>query len=184
MLPLGAIAPDFRLQDARGHHVALDELGPFRALIVAFICNHCPFVIHVADELCRLGVDMEGLGVSMVAINANDAETYPADNLSAMGQEVALRGYRFPYLFDATQEVAKAYRAACTPDFYLFNAQHELVYRGQLDESRPGNGKPVTGKDLRAAIDAILAGEAVPSTQRPSMGCNIKWKPGREPEYV
>jgi thiol-disulfide isomerase/thioredoxin len=147
-----------------------------------FICNHCPFVKHVRDQLAQLGKDYAGK-VGVVAINPNDVTNYPDDRPELMTVEAKAGGYTFPYLYDATQEVAKAYKAACTPDFFLFDASRRLVYRGQLDESRPGNGLPVTGRDLRAAMDAVAGGKAVVQPQKPSMGCNIKWIAGREPEY-
>jgi peroxiredoxin len=185
MLGLGTQAPDFRLPDttAGGKEVALADFHPAPALLVAFICNHCPFVQHVAGELAALSRDLPARGVAMVAISSNDVAAYPADSPEAMAQEAARQGWAFPYLYDETQEVAKAYRAACTPDFFLFDADRRLVYRGQLDASRPGNGVPVTGADLRAAVDAVLAGRPVPEDQRPSLGCNIKWKPGHEPDW-
>ena len=190
MLGLGTPAPDFRLPDttAGGKEVALDDLAAAPALLVAFICNHCPFVQHVAGELAALSRDLPARGVAMVAISSNDVAAYPADSPEAMAAEAARQGWAFPYLYDETQAVATAYRAACTPDFFLFDAVtpgdgRRLVYRGQLDASRPGNGLPVTGADLRAAVDAVLAGRPVPEDQRPSLGCNIKWKPGNEPEY-
>jgi thiol-disulfide isomerase/thioredoxin len=147
------------------------------------MCNHCPFVKHVADELTRLGNDYLPRGVAIVAINSNDAATHPADSPEQMVHEAEARGYAFPYLYDETQEVAQAYGAACTPDFFLFDKQQQLVYRGQLDASRPGNGVPVTGSDLRTAIDTLLAGKPSLEKQIPSLGCNIKWKPGKEPAY-
>ena len=168
--------------------MALDDFAAAPALLVAFICNHCPFVQHVAGELAALSRDLPARGVAMVAISSNDVAAYPADSPEAMAAEAARQGWAFPYLYDETQAVAKAYRAACTPDFFLFDAVsadggRRLVYRGQLDASRPGNGLPVTGADLRAAVDAVLAGRPLPEDQRPSLGCNIKWKPGNEPEY-
>ncbi len=183
MLPLGTVAPDFSLPDIDGRTVALADLPPAPALLVMFICNHCPFVKHVRDELARLGRDYGAQGVQVVAISANDAVAYPADAPEAMAREKAEAGYSFPYLFDESQAVAKAYHAACTPDLYLFDGDRKLVYRGQLDDSRPGNGKPVTGADLRAALDAVLAGRPVADKQTPSIGCNIKWRPGHEPDY-
>jgi peroxiredoxin len=183
MLPLGTEAPDFRLPDTDGKIVSRDDFAGTPALLVLFICNHCPYVKHIREELARLGRDALGRGVAVVAINANDVSTHPADSPAAMAREKRDAGYTFPYLFDDTQEVAKAYRAACTPDIYLFDERRRLVYRGQFDDSRPGNGKPVTGKDLRTAIDLVLARRPVPAEQTPSMGCNIKWKPGNEPEY-
>ena len=183
MLPLGTAAPDFKLMNVDGREVALADFAGKPALLVMFMCNHCPFVVHVADELARLGSEYIGRGVAVVGINSNDTATHPADSPERMVAEAEERGYAFPYLFDETQAVAKAYRAACTPDFFLFDQDRKLVYRGQLDDSRPGNGVPVTGKDLRAALDATLAGAAPVSEQRASLGCNIKWKAGNEPEY-
>ena len=184
MLELGTRAPDFHLPEvASGEVVSRDDFQNATALLVMFICNHCPFVKHVRGELARLARDYEPRGVAVVAISSNDAERYPQDGPDAMRQEKQAAGYTFPYLFDETQEVAKAYMAACTPDFFLFNGERTLVYRGQLDDSRPSNGIPVTGRDLRAALDAVLDGLPVPEDQRPSVGCNIKWKPGNEPDY-
>jgi peroxiredoxin len=183
MLELGTAAPDFALPDTDGTIVSMQALGSAPALLVMFICNHCPFVRHVRSELARLGRDYAARGVAVVGINANDAEQYPDDAPPAMKREKEEAGYAFPYLFDESQQVAAAYRAACTPDFYLFDADRKLVYRGQLDDSRPGNDVPVTGADVRAALDALLAGRPVPADQKPSLGCNIKWKPGREPEW-
>ena len=183
-LPPGAVAPDFHLPDTvSGRTVSLDEFQDAAAFLVMFICNHCPYVKHVRGELARLGRDYKSRGVAIVAISSNDAEKYPADSPEKMKEEAQAAGYTFPYCFDATQEVAKAYRAACTPDFFLFDNDRKLVYRGQLDDSRPGNNVPVTGRDLRAALDAVLADRPVSPTQKPSMGCNIKWKPGNAPEY-
>jgi peroxiredoxin len=183
MLPLGITAPSFSLPNVDGRLVSLADFDHQPALLVVFMCNHCPFVKHVADELARLGRDYQPRGLAMVGINSNDAETYPEDTPEKMVQEAQQRGYSFPYLYDQTQEVAKAYRAACTPDFFLFDRDRHLVYRGQLDDSRPSNSLPVTGKDLRAAIDAVLAGKPVAEEQRASIGCNIKWRPGNEPDY-
>ena len=185
MLTLGTQAPDFRLPEttAGGKEVSLSDFEAAPALLVAFICNHCPFVQHVAGELAALSQDLPGLGVPMVAISSNDAAAYPADSPEAMAAEAARQGWAFPYLHDEDQSVAAAYRAACTPDFFLFDGARRLVYRGQLDASRPGNGLPVTGSDLRAAVSAVLAGQPVTEDQRPSLGCNIKWKPGNEPDY-
>ena len=185
MLGLGTPAPDFRLPDttAGGKEVALSDFEAAPALLVAFICNHCPFVQHVAGELAALSRDLPAHGVAMVAISSNDVGAYPADSPEAMATEAARQGWAFPYLYDETQEVARAYRAACTPDFFLFDGNRKLVYRGQLDASRPGNGLPVTGADLRAAVAAVLAGRPVDEDQRPSLGCNIKWKPGNEPDW-
>ncbi len=185
MLALGTAAPDFSLPDTiTGRTVRLADVAAGRsALLVMFLCNHYPFVKHVRAELARLGKDYAGKGVGVVAISSNDVEKYPADGPDKMREEAADAGYTFPYLYDQTQEVAKAYRAACTPDFYVFDRTLRLVYRGQLDESRPKNSAPLTGKDLRAALDAVLTGRPVPEPQLPSIGCNIKWKAGHEPDY-
>jgi peroxiredoxin len=183
MLPLGTIAPDFRLPNIDGRTMSLDEIATGKGLVVMFICNHCPFVKHVAPELVRLTKDYEARGIRFVGISSNDVAAYPADSPEMMKQEAAAQGYTFPYLFDETQQVAQAYRAACTPDFYIFDQNKRLVYRGQLDDSRPGNGKPLNGSDLRGALDQLLSGAELPADQRPSIGCNIKWKPGHEPTY-
>jgi peroxiredoxin len=183
MLPLGTPAPEFSLPDADGKMHSLDDASGSRAYLVMFICNHCPFVKHVADELARLGRDYQEKGVAVFAINSNDIQSHPADGPDKMKEEAAARGYTFPYLLDADQSVAKSYEAACTPDFYLFDTDRRLVYRGQLDGSRPGNDVPVDGVDLRRAVDAVLAGDPVPAAQVPSLGCNIKWKAGNEPAY-
>jgi peroxiredoxin len=183
MLPLGTSAPDFRLPDTTGKTVSLADFKNASALLVMFICNHCPYVKHIRAGLAQLGRDYQARGVAVVAISANDAANYPEDAPAKMKEEARGAGYTFPYLHDATQAVAKAYRAACTPDFFLFDGARKLVYRGQFDDSRPGNGVPVTGKDLRAALDAVLAGKPAPKDQKPSIGCNIKWKPGNEPDY-
>jgi peroxiredoxin len=183
MLELGTPAPAFALQGTDGRVVSSDDFADAPALLVMFICNHCPFVKHVRGELARIGREYGERGAAIVAISSNDPEQYPDDGPDAMRAEKEAAGYVFPYLFDASQEVAAAYRAACTPDFYLFDVNRLLVYRGQLDDSRPGNGVPVTGGDLRAALDAVLAGKPVPADQRPSLGCNIKWKPGNEPGW-
>jgi peroxiredoxin len=183
MLPLGTHAPEFSLPDTGGALHSLDDAPGSRAYLVMFICNHCPFVIHVADELARMGKDYQAKNVAVFAINSNDSRNYPTDGPEAMRQEIARRGYSFPYLIDAKQDVAKAYHAACTPDFYLFDADRSLVYRGQLDGSRPGNRVPVDGSDLRHALDALLAGEPVAGEQVPSIGCSIKWIAGNEPAY-
>ncbi|MGB8852140.1 MAG: thioredoxin family protein [Pirellulales bacterium] len=183
MLPLGTTAPDFSLPNVDGRIMSFaDAAGP-RGTVVMFICNHCPFVKHVADQLAALGRDCMGQGVGVVAVSANDISSHPADSPEQMVRESEDRGYAFPYLYDETQEVAKEYHAACTPDFYLFDPNRRLVYRGQLDASRPGNEIPVTGRDLRAAIDALLAGKPPLAEQIPSLGCNIKWKAGNEPPY-
>ena len=183
MLSLGTVAPDFSLVNVDGRTVSLADFSAAPALLVAFISNHCPFVIHIADQLAELAEEYQTRGVAIVAIGSNDVASYPADSPEQMVAEAEQRGYTFPYLYDETQEVAKSYRAACTPDFFLFDAEKRLVYRGQLDSSRPDSGIPVTGKDLRGALDAVLAGEQPPTDQRPSLGCNIKWKPGNEPDY-
>jgi peroxiredoxin len=182
MLPLGTRAPDFTLPDTNATPVSLADF-PQPALLVIFMCNHCPYVVHLREGLARLARDYAPRGVGILGINANDVENYPADSPVRMQAEVKSAGYIFPYLYDEMQAVAKAFRAACTPDFFLFDAGRKLVYRGQFDDSRPGNGQPVTGKDLRAALDALLASQPVPAIQKPSMGCNIKWKPGNEPDY-
>ena len=176
MLPLGTPAPDFDLPDTDGKIVSLGDFNGTPALVVAFICNHCPYVQHLREALAEFGHECQAKGASMVAICSNDADHYPDDAPERMAEEKERRGYPFPYLHDATQEVAKAYRAACTPDFYLFDADRKLVYRGQFDDSRPGGDTPVTGGDLRTALDAVLAGQTVPEKQKPSTGCNIKWK--------
>jgi thiol-disulfide isomerase/thioredoxin len=182
MLELGTSAPDFSLADTvSGRNVARRDFDG-EPLLVMFICNHCPFVKHVRAELARLGRDYRGR-VGIVAISSNDATTHPDDSPAKMAAEAGDAGYTFPYLHDESQAVAKAYKAACTPDFYLFDESHRLVYRGQLDDSRPKNGLPVTGADLRAALDATLTGKPVASKQMPSIGCNIKWKPGNQPAY-
>jgi peroxiredoxin len=183
MLSLGTSAPDFSLPDAQGKTVSLGDFADAPALLVIFMCNHCPFVKHVADHLAGLAKEYQGRGVAVVGINSNDVASFPDDAPKKMAQEAKARGYTFPYLCDETQEVAKAYQAACTPDFYVFDGNRKLVYRGQMDSSRPSNGLPVTGEDLRAALDAVLAGRPVSEEQRPSLGCNIKWKPGNEPDY-
>ncbi len=181
MLELGTPAPEFCLPDPDGQLYSLPEAAS--AFLVMFICNHCPFVKHVRGELSALGRDYADRGVAIVAINSNDVEKYPDDGPEQMRREASEQGYNFPYLLDADQSVAKAYRAACTPDFYLFDADRKLAYRGQLDSSRPGNSIPVDGSDLRAALDALLDGRPVDSNQAPSIGCNIKWRPGNEPDY-
>jgi peroxiredoxin len=183
MMPLGTVAPEFILPDTTGKQIALGDFSGKTALLVMFICNHCPFVKHVRSELASLGRDYLARGVAIVAISANDVTHYPEDSPAKMAEETEEAGYGFPYLFDESQAVAHAYRAACTPDFFLFDKARKLVYRGQLDDSRPGNGIPVTGRDLRAALDALLAGMLIPAEQKPSLGCNIKWKPGNEPDY-
>jgi peroxiredoxin len=178
MLPLGTTAPEFALPDISGKKVSLADFKGSSALLVMFICNHCPYVKHLRAGLAQLGKDYQSKGVAIVAINANDVKNYPDDSPVRMKEEAASAGYHFPYLYDETQNVAKAYRAACTPDFFLFDGDLKLVYRGQFDASRPGNGVQVTGQDLRAAMDAVIAGRPVPKDQKPSIGCNIKWKGG------
>ncbi|OGR90428.1 MAG: alkyl hydroperoxide reductase [Elusimicrobia bacterium RIFCSPLOWO2_01_FULL_59_12] len=184
MLDLGTKAPDFKLPDVvTGKTVSLGSFTGKKALWVMFICRHCPYVQHIKQELSRLGKEYASKDIGIVAISSNDAENYPddaPDSLKAFARE---EGFTFPFCYDPTQDVAKAYTAACTPDFFLFNKDRELVYRGQLDDSRPGSGKPVTGRDLRAAIDSVFAGKPVDTDQKPSIGCNIKWKPGNEPDY-
>lgn len=184
MLALGTPAPDFALPSVTsGEIVRLDDFADSRVLLVMFICNHCPYVKHVADQLAALGRDYTGSDVAIVAITANDVATYPDDSPEATATEIEARGYVFPYLYDESQEVAKAYTAACTPDFFLFDASRALVYRGRLDGSKPGTDEPVTGTELRAAIEAVRTGALVATTQYPSMGCNIKWRKGNEPPY-
>lgn len=183
MLALGTPAPDFRLPDFEGR---MHELADFReapALLVAFMCNHCPFVRHLRREFASFAQEYQRRGLAVVAINSNDVDAYPQDGPDAMRQEAAALGYVFPYLLDETQSVAKAYRASCTPDFFLFDAARRLVYRGQFDDSRPDSGRPVTGADLRAAVEATLAGGTPSPEQKPSLGCNIKWRKGKEPDY-
>jgi peroxiredoxin len=182
MLPLGTEAPDFRLPDTNGKTVSLSDFRG-RPVLVMFICNHCPYVKHIRAGLAQLGRDYQSRKIGIVAINSNDVENYPDDSPAKMKEEAQRAGYVFPYLHDDLQAVAKAYRAACTPDFYLFDTEHRLVYRGQFDNSRPSNSLPVTGKDLREAMDAVLSGKEIPAAQKPSIGCNIKWKTGQEPEY-
>jgi len=183
MLPLGTKAPDFSLADPSGKRVSLQDFAGKPALLVMFICNHCPYVKHVADGLTQLGRDYQAKGAGVVAISSNDIQSHPDDAPAKMAEEIKLRGYTFPYLFDETQAVAQSYRAACTPDFYVFDKDQKLAYRGQLDASRPGNGIPVTGEDLRAALDAVLAGKSPSEQQKASIGCNIKWRAGNEPDY-
>ncbi len=183
MLDLGTTLPAFRLRDINGKAVTSNDFGASRGLLVAFICPHCPYVRHVRNEFARLARDVQQRGISVIAINSNDATAFPDDSPEGMRQDASEVGYTFPYLVDDTQEVAKSFRAACTPDFFLFDNQRRLVYRGQFDDSRPRTQVPVTGKDLMAAIDALLAGKPVSPDQRPSMGCNIKWLKGGEPDY-
>jgi peroxiredoxin len=177
MVPLGAPAPDFTLPDTvSGRNVSLAGLRSDKATVIMFICNHCPFVKHVQHELAQLGRDYQPQGVAFAAINSNDVASYPADAPDKMKALAETLGFTFPYLYDETQEVARAYQAACTPDIYIYDGDLKLAYRGQLDDSRPGNGVPVTGRDVRRALDALLAGQPVDPNQRPSIGCNIKWK--------
>jgi peroxiredoxin len=183
MLALGTQAPDFSLVNVDGRVASLADFAGKPALLVIFLCNHCPYVKHLADVLARFTGEYIDKGVAVVGISSNDVPNYPADSPEQMVAEAEARGYRFPYLYDETQEVAKAYRAACTPDFYVFDKDQRLVYRGQFDGSRPDSGMPVTGADLRAALDAVLAGKEQPEDQRPSIGCNIKWKHGNAPDY-
>jgi peroxiredoxin len=182
-LPLGAKAPAFELPDPSGRAWSSAGFDGSPALLVAFICNHCPFVKHVRAGFAALAAEYQRRGVAVAAIASNDAQAYPDDGPEGMAAEAAAAGYTFPYLFDETQEVAKAYGAACTPDFFVFDRERRLFYRGQMDGSRPGNGVPVTGEDLRRALDAVLEGRMAPEVQRASLGCNIKWKPGNEPAY-
>jgi peroxiredoxin len=184
MPALGTPAPDFSLPDTEGRTVRLADFRDRPGLLVIFMCNHCPFVQHLRKDLAQFGREYGEKGLAVVGINSNDIAGYPDDNPEKMKQEVKSVGYTFPYLFDGTQEVARAYRAACTPDFFLYDRDRKLVYRGQFDASRPGNGIAVTGADLRAAADALLGGDQVPEDQKPSVGCNIKWKRGNEPDYI
>ncbi len=184
MLALGTAAPDFRLPDVNGKMVALADFNSAPALVVLFICNHCPYVKHIRAGLAEFGRDAQKRGAAVVAINANDAEEYAEDSPAKMKQEAQAVGYPFAYLFDESQAVAKAYRAACTPDIFLFDKDRRLAYRGQFDDSRPGKSAPVTGRDLRAALEAVLAGKPGPAIQTASIGCNIKWKPGNAPDYA
>lgn len=183
MAPIGINAPWFALPDTNGLIVSLDDFTNAPGLLVGFICNHCPYVKHLNSGLADFTSFYMGKDLAVVCISSNDAEAYPEDGPDIMARESEEIGYPFPYLYDEDQSVAKAYTAACTPDFFLFNKEKKLVYRGQFDDSRPGNGLPVTGDDLRAAIDALLEGNPIPQNQVPSLGCNIKWKPGNEPEY-
>ncbi len=183
-LPLGSKAPDFNLPDPKGRFFSLEDFKDYKGLVVAFICNHCPFVKHVKEEFSRLAREYQQKGIGFVAINPNDADEYPDDRPEKMEEDIRTFGYTFPYLIDETQEVAKAYKAACTPEFYLFDRERKLYYRGRMDESRPGNNIPVTGNDLRNAMERLLQGKEPPEEQFPSMGCNIKWKPGNEPGYL
>ena len=182
MLPLGTRAPDFSLVNVDGQIVSRQQFAG-KPLLVVFMCNHCPFVIHLRSALKDFADKYQPQGLAMVGISSNDVVAYPQDGPEKMKEEAASAGYTFAYLFDETQDVAKSYRAACTPDFFLFDADHALVYRGQFDSSRPGNGIAVTGEDLTAAVDAVLAGKDVSAEQRPGIGCNVKWVAGQEPDY-
>ncbi len=181
MLELGTPAPAFSLPDTGGSTVSLGDFSDARGLLVMFICNHCPYVKLIRQELAAIGREYCPKGVAMVAISSNDAGKYPADSPEKMAEEARSAGYPFPYLYDETQEIARAYRAACTPDFFLYDQARTLVYRGQFDDARPENGRRVTGRDLRAALDCVLNGTPISTDQKPSMGCNIKWKPGNDP---
>ncbi len=187
MRKLGTAAPDFSLPDIDGKTVRRDDFKDAEALLVVFMCNHCPYVKHVREHFSLLVKEYQKKGVAVVGINANDASQYPDDSPENMARVAREIGYSFPYLYDETQEVAKAYRAACTPDFFLFGrdsgSEFKLFYRGQMDSSRPGNDISITGEDLRSALDALLEGRRAPEVQKPSLGCNIKWKPGNEPDY-
>jgi peroxiredoxin len=183
MRALGERAPSFSLPNVDGKTVSLKDFAGKPGLLVIFMCNHCPFVIHLRSALATFAKEYQAKGLAVVGINSNDIVTHPDDGPEQMKAEAKAAGYTFPYLFDESQDVAQAYGAACTPDFFLFDAQHRLVYRGQFDDSRPGNGRPITGADLRAASDAVLTGTAVSTKQKPSIGCNIKWKSGHAPAY-
>jgi peroxiredoxin len=184
MLPLGTPAPSFDLPDFDGKRHALADFAAARALLVVFTCEHCPFARHVRVAFARFAAEYVPRGLAVIAVNSNDLSAYPQDGPDAMREEARSSGYVFPYLLDEDQSVARAYRAACTPDFFLFDSDRRLAYRGQFDGSRPGDGRPVTGADLRRAVDAVLAGVTADPEQRPSVGCNIKWKPGGEPDYA
>ena len=184
MLPLGTKAPDFTLRDVVSERdVSLGDFDGSKGMLVMFICNHCPYVQHIRDELARFGMGYQDSDLGIVAISANDADAYPDDGPDAMKKEALRHGYTFPYLFDSDQNVAAAYTAMCTPDFFLFDSNRELAYRGRFDESRPNSGIAVTGADLRAAVNAVLSGQPPSKDQQPSMGCSIKWKPGNTPAY-
>lgn len=183
MLALGTSAPSFSLPDTTGRLWSLSQEAINRPVLVMFLCNHCPYVIHIRNALATLTREFQEKGVAIVGINANDVANYPDDSPDKMATEKAQAGYVFPYLFDETQQVAQAYQAACTPDFFLFDREHRLVYRGQFDGSRPKNSQPVTGNDLRAALEAVVANRPQTAQQIPSLGCNIKWKVGNEPQY-
>ena len=184
MPELGLPAPDFSLPDPSGRIYTLQDFTDAKALLVVFMCNHCPFVIHLREALSAFAREYQAKGLAVVGINANDITNRPDDSPAMMAEEIKRAGYTFPYLFDETQQTAMAYQAACTPDFFLYDGDRKLVYRGQFDGSRPGNDIPVTGADLRAAAEAVLAGQAIAEQQSPSLGCNIKWRPGNEPDYA
>ena len=181
MPQLGLPAPDFSLPDPSGKLYSLNDFSETKALLVIFMCNHCPFVIHLREALSTFASEYQARGMAVVGINANDITNRPDDSPEMMAQEIKLAGYTFPYLYDESQQTAIAYQAACTPDFFLYDGDRKLVYRGQFDASRPGNDVPVTGVDLRTAVEALLAGQAISDEQKPSMGCNIKWRAGNEP---
>jgi len=184
MLPLGTVAPNFSLKNTvDGSPMSLADFADNKGLLVIFLCNHCPFVIHLRSDLAKFAKEYQAKGLGIVGISSNDVGAYPQDGPDKMKDEAKSAGYTFPYLFDETQEVAKAYSAACTPDFFLFDQSQKLAYRGQFDDSRPQSGIPITGKDLRAACDAVLAGKKVPEPQKPSIGCNIKWRADNAPGY-
>jgi peroxiredoxin len=182
MLPLGSTAPNFSLPNVDGKTVTREDHSG-KPLLVVFMCNHCPFVIHIRDQFVKFAKEYQGKGLAVIGISSNDVTTHPDDSPLRMKEDAQQFGYTFPYLYDESQSVARAYQAACTPDFFLFDRQHKLVYRGQFDDSRPQSGIKVTGQDLRVACDAVLAGKPVTTTQKPSIGCNIKWKAGQEPKY-
>lgn len=184
MPALGTAAPDFSLPDTEGRTVSLKDFSDAKALLVVFMCNHCPFVKHILDKFVELAREYQAKGVAVVGINSNDVDSFPDDSPANMTAVAKAKGFAFPYLYDESQQAAKAYKAACTPDFFLFDGGRRMVYRGQMDDSRPGSGVPVTGADLTAALDAVLEGREVPGGQKPSMGCNIKWKRGNEPAYA
>jgi peroxiredoxin len=183
MLPLGTKAPDFQLPDTNGKTVSLTDFKNAPALVVMFLCNHCPYVKHLREGIAKIARDYQPRGVMFVGISANDVANYPDDSPAKMAEEARAAGYIFPYLYDESQAVAKAYRAACTPDFYVFDQDQMLVYRGQFDDARRGNAAPVTGRDIRVALDAVLSGREVAADQKASIGCNIKWKAGNAPDY-
>ncbi len=183
MMPLGTTAPAFSLPDLDGSIKSLQQCSGENGTVIVFMCNHCPYVKHVAPELSKVSKDYASKGISFIGISSNDASAYSEDAPDKMREEAELQGYAFPYLYDESQSVAHAYRAACTPDFFVFDKNLALVYRGQLDDSRPKTDKPLTGKDLRSALDSLATGDPIDASQKPSIGCNIKWKPGMEPDY-